>query len=106
MKDLTGGATLVGPGEEAVMSPVSRRELLVAIYPRYRQADRREKALILNGFCAATGYHRKYAIGLLARPPGPKRRRARGRRRRYGPQVIRVLSRIWEAAGRPWSVRL
>ena len=88
------------------MSPVSRREMLVAIYPRYRQADRRAKALILNEFCAATGYHRKYAIGLLARPPEPQKRRRRVRRHRYGPEVIRLLSRIWQAAGYPWSVRL
>src|SRR4029450_7570584 len=35
--------------------------------------------------------------------------RHRGRRKRratYGPQVISVLSTIWEAAGYPWSVRL
>ena len=90
------------------MSPVSRRELLRTVYPRYRQADRRGKVLILNGFCAATGYHRKYAIGLLARPPEAEKRqrRVRRRRRRYGPEVIRVLSKIWEAAGYPWSVRL
>src|SRR5437588_4632469 len=101
MKDLTGAATVVRPGEEAAMSPVSRREMLVAIYPRYRQADRRAKALILNEFCAATGYHRKYAIGLLARPPEPQKRRRRVRRHRYGPEVIRLLSRIWQAAGYP-----
>jgi hypothetical protein len=88
------------------MSPGSRRELLVSVYPQYRKAGRREKALILNGFCAATGYHRKYAIHLLAHPPEPKPRRRRGRSPRYGPEVLRVLSKVWEAAGYPWSVRL
>ena len=88
------------------MSPGSRRELLVSVHPQYRKAGRREKALILNGFCAATGYHRKYAIHLLSHPPEPKPRRRRGRSPRYGPQVLRVLSKVWEAAGYPWSVRL
>lgn len=88
------------------MSPGSRRELLVSVHPQYRKANRREKALILNGFCSATGYHRKYAIYLLSHPPEPKPRRRRGRPARYGPQVLRVLSKVWEAAGYPWSVRL
>lgn len=88
------------------MSPGSRRELLVSVHPQYRQADRHGKALILNSFCAATGYHRKYAIHLRSRPPEPKSRRRRGPSPRYGPQVLRVLSKVWEAAGYPWSVRL
>ena len=88
------------------MSPVSRRELLASIYEPYRKAGRREKALILNGFCTATGYHRKYAIHLLSHPPEPRPKRRRVRRARYGPEVLRALSKIWEAAGYPWSVRL
>ena len=88
------------------MSPQARRELLVSVYGRYRKASRREKALILNGLCAATGYNRKYVIHLLSHPPDGKQRRRRPRRARYGQEVIRVLSKIWEAAGYPWSVRL
>src|ERR1700716_895944 len=88
------------------MSPVSRRELLLSVYARYRRAGHREKSLILDGFCAAAGYHRKYAISLLSLPPEPKPKRRRVRRSRYGPEVVRVLIRIWEAAGYPWSVRL
>lgn len=88
------------------MSPGSRRELLVSVYAQYRQAGRREKALILNSFCATTGYHRKYAIHLLSHPPEPKPRRRQGHPPRYGPQVLRVLIKVWEAAGYPWSVRL
>src|SRR5262245_33501133 len=88
------------------MSPVSRRELLASLYEQYRKSGRREKTLILNGFCAATGYHRKYAIHLLSHPREPRPKRRRVRRSRYGPEVLRVLSKIWEAAGYPWSVRL
>jgi len=88
------------------MSPTSRRELLASIYPRYKKAGRGEKSSILDGFCAATGYHRKHAITLLSHPPGAQPSRRRTRSPRYGPEAIRVLSKIWEAAGFPWSVRL
>src|SRR5213080_4229544 len=47
----------------------SRWEYLKAIHPRYRQADRQGKKIILNEFCRNTGYHRKYAIRLLNGPP-------------------------------------
>src|SRR5438445_31250 len=63
---------------------------------------------MLNEFCLNTGYHRKYAIRLLNGPPPGKQpeRRPRGRRPRYGRQVLSILAGIWEAAGYPWSVRL
>jgi hypothetical protein len=83
-------------------------EYFRAVYERYHRAGREAKHLMLNEFCLNTGYHRKYAIRLLnGAPPGkqPERRR-RGRRARYGPQVLSILAAIWEAAGYPWSVRL
>jgi hypothetical protein len=89
------------------MSPRSRREMLVAMVTRYRRAARTGKTAILEELCAATGYNRKYLIGLLSRPPDPERRpRRRQRRCQYGPEVVRLLIAIWEAAGYPWSVRL
>jgi transposase InsO family protein len=90
------------------MSRRSRWEYFRAVYARYRQAERRQKRVILDEFCANTGYHRKYAIRLLNGPP-PERVRPPVRRRRspsYSPAVISVLARLWEAAGYPWSVRL
>ncbi len=90
------------------MSHRSRWEYFRAVYGRYRQAERREKQVILDEFCANTGYHRKYAIRLLNGPP-PERVRPPVRRRRaphYSPAVVSVLARLWEAAGYPWSVRL
>lgn len=75
---------------------------------RYGKADRKGRTKLLDEFCENTGYHRKYAIGLLGRPwdepePGgtPRRRGAT-----YGAPVARALERIWEASGYPWSVRL
>ena len=92
------------------MSHRSRWEYFRAIYARYRQADRKLKQVMLNEFCANTGYHRKYAIRLLNGPPpsraqpGPVRRRSRSPS--YGAVVVSVLQAVWEAAGYPWSVRL
>jgi len=90
------------------MSHRSRWEYFRAVYGRYRQADRKQKQVILDEFCANTSYHRKYAIRLLNGPP-PERTKPPVRRRRspsYSPAVIAVLARLWEAAGYPWSVRL
>jgi transposase InsO family protein len=90
------------------MSHRSRWEYFRAIYARYRQADGKLKQVILNEFCANTGYHRKYAIRLLNGPPPGRVRQGRRRPRSpsYGPVVVSVLAATWEAAGYPWSVRL
>ena len=90
------------------MGNKGRWEYLQAIYERYRKAGRREKKVILNEFCANTGYHRKYAIRLL-NGPRPERLRPEARRGRglsYSQEVVALLKAVWEAAGYPWSVRL
>ena len=43
-----------------------RRSVSREIAQRYRKRDRRGKRLALDEFCLTTGYHRKYAIHLLA----------------------------------------
>ena len=48
------------------MSYRTRRELLIQIIPRYREAGRNQKKLILDEFVVSTGYSRKYAIRLLS----------------------------------------
>jgi hypothetical protein len=47
------------------MSPRSKREYLEAIHLRYKKASRKDKTVILDEFCATSGYHRKHAIRLL-----------------------------------------
>lgn len=81
------------------MSFRSKRELLVQVAPRYREADSSEKRVILDQFVAATGYVRKYAIRLLHRP-APLRVQAiqRPRERRYGKEVQEALAIAWTAA--------
>lgn len=89
------------------MSQKSKWEYLKAIYPRYRKVSQEIKHLILNEFSEVCGYNRKYAIRLLNGPPPEKPKPPRRKRKPlYGPQLISVLSAIWEAAAYPCSQRL
>ena len=89
------------------MSFQGKRELLAQVAPRYREASRKEKSVILNEFIAATGYARKYAIRLLTlrviSSPGPVRR---PRARRYGKEVQEALTIAWAATNYIGSKRL
>ncbi|MBE0713831.1 MAG: integrase [Candidatus Aminicenantes bacterium] len=76
---------------------------------RYRQASRASKKRILDEVCAATGFHRKYAITRInlietSRPSASAATRKRDRL--YGREVLGVVQKVWEEAGYPWSVRL
>src|SRR4030066_1960267 len=87
----------------------SRRELMDATWKRYGQAARAGKTRILDEFCKATGYHRKYAIsriGQFEECGKPKRTIRRKRERLYGADLMRIIEKVWEEAGYPWSVRL
>lgn len=89
-----------------MMSQRSKRELLKAVRPRYLKANKAGKSGILDEFVAATGYHRKYAIRLLKKGPGPKARKKKGRRKVYQGAVVQALTQIWEICGRICSKRL
>ncbi len=76
---------------------------------RYRQASKASKSRILDEVCAATNFHRKYAIARINRVETSRptvSRVARKRDRLYGRQVLSVLGKVWEEAGYPWSARL
>jgi hypothetical protein len=91
------------------MDLYSRRSLMDATWKRYRQASKAAKTRILNELCEATGYHRKYAIGKIGRFEEcgkPKVSVRRKKRRTYSREALRVVEKIWEVAGYPWSVRL
>jgi hypothetical protein len=47
------------------ISMATRDELILAIADRYREAERAQKARILDEFVVITGYHRKHAMRLL-----------------------------------------
>lgn len=91
------------------MSPKSRMEYLESIVIRYRKCRKKKKSVILDEFCAATGYNRKYAIFLIytfKRFTKPKHRK-RGRPSKYNcPEVLTALRKIWLAANLPCSKRL
>ena len=93
------------------MSLSGRRELLAATVPRYKEAGRAEKQIILDEFVTATGYHRKYAITLLNEfdpaSPSPTKRERRARHRKYDDDVREALlvvkSRISCKSGGVWN---
>jgi len=89
------------------MSFQGKRELLVQIAPRYREALSVQKGPILDEFVAATGYARTYAIRLLGQPVGPLPAPiTRPRARQYGPAVVDALMVAWAATNYVCAKRL
>ncbi|HEY7062800.1 MAG TPA: transposase [Chloroflexota bacterium] len=88
------------------MSFRAKRELLVQVAPRYREATHKQKSVVLDEFLAATGYARKYAIRLLAKPIAPPAPIQRPRAPRYGPAVCEALRVAWTATNEICSKRL
>jgi hypothetical protein len=91
------------------MSPRSKREYTEAIFLRYRNASRREKASILDEFCATLGYHRKHAIRVLRKFKRFRKTKSKrpGRTPLYSqPHILKPLKKIWLAANLPCSKRL
>jgi len=80
-------------------------EYVKVIYPRYRQAPRREKQQLLDECCRITRYHRKHVVRLLNGPaPSDERPRARRRPRwlagrRSPPVIASWLSRRGQQLG-------
>lgn len=68
-----------------------RYELAAELAPRYWKGSRRERGAILDAFCLATGYHRKYAMAGLRgrRRVGVRHRVARAHR--YGVEFQQAL---------------
>lgn len=88
------------------MTRQSKLELLAELRPRYVKANKKEKGRILDHFCSVTGYNRKYAIELMVHgPPKPTGRR-RGRKRRYGQDVVAALAKVWAISGHLCGKRL
>src|SRR5512138_2698260 len=79
----------------------SKHELAEGWHERYLKAGRKERGRLLDEFVALTGYHRKYATGLLRHGPPVRtgRLRKRGRPVTYGPAVLSALEIAAEASG-------
>lgn len=92
-----------------IMSLKARREMLESLRSRYLDANKGGKSRILDGFVAATGYDRKYAIRLLNNMQYdsdlviPKKRPGA---KVYDEQFQFVLIKIWNAANQICSKRL
>jgi hypothetical protein len=77
-----------------------------AVRQRYKTVNKKEKGRLLDEFIQVTGYNRKSAIRLLSRNGVQSPKKHRGRRRRYGNEVVDALRDIWEASDRVCSKRL
>ena len=87
------------------MSQQSRKEYLTRIWPRYQQAGREHKQLILNEFCINCEYERKHAIKLLNKPLGG-RQRPSGPKATYGKAELEVIAYLWHQTDYLCSKRL
>jgi hypothetical protein len=77
----------------------TRYDYAAAVAIRYQRSGREQKGWILDEFCAATGYNRKYAIKMprgpfprAALPPGDVRPPV------YGPEEVALLRPRWQIA--------
>src|SRR6202007_3276778 len=66
----------------------------------------KKKSKLLDAFTAATGYNRKYAMGLLNHAQVEQSTPQHPRRRHYGPQAPHALFLAWHAANRICAKRL
>lgn len=81
------------------MSFQAKRELLARVAPRYREAGREQKSVILDEFIASTGYARKYAIRVLTLPVVPRIAPiSRPRKPVYGTEAQYALRVAWAAS--------
>ena len=87
------------------MSQELKREYLKAIRERYQKSPRVRKSMILEEFVTVCGYSRKYAIRILNGDVDPLERKHRGRVVKYSGEVVYHLVRLWNAMGRPCSIR-
>lgn len=81
------------------MSLQSKRELLEALRNPYENASYKGRSRLLDGFQAATGYSRKYAIKLMKGTVNLKKRTRGPRASPYDHELKAALSTIWQAAG-------
>jgi hypothetical protein len=92
---------------EIKMSLKSKQELLFRMQGRYLQGNREEKSQIIDGFVAATGYHRKYAASILSKGNSKQaQKKESNRAKKYDAEVTLALVSVWNAANQICSKRL
>jgi hypothetical protein len=89
------------------MNLQTRREILNSIRIQYQESYWQQKSRILDGFIAASGYDRKYAIKLLnSNAVINKPAQTRQSRVKYDEQVRQALIARWYAANQICAKRL
>jgi len=83
-----------------------RYKLAADLGDRYRAAGRRERGQLLDAFCLATAYSRKYAISVLRGRRRKPRLLRRARRKHYDKAFQAALGVLWEASGYICAERL
>src|SRR5258708_27787810 len=95
-----------GAWEEGPMRIGERYQLATELRDRYWAAGRGERGQLLDAFCLATGYNRKYAIAMLRGRRRKPRVLRRGRRPRHGQPIQSGLAVVLGASGGICSGRL
>lgn len=90
------------------MCSESKKEYLEAIRKRYKSSTRATKKKILDEFCSACRYNRKYAIRLLNSNTNSKTSKKRvGRKKKYhNDEIENFLKQLWKATNLICSKRL
>ena len=80
----------------------TRKTVVKEAAKHYRRASKKDKGRLLDEFVALTGYNRCYAARVLrgteTRRYRPRKRRRlgkRGRKKKYGPEILTPLRKIW-----------
>lgn len=88
----------------------SRVQLTIAIAPRYFEASKKDKSVILQEFCLNTGYERKYAIKRLRMAYlNPKLLTRKKQRRKKASKYMIIkstLKNLWEVSDNASAARL
>lgn len=91
----------------AKISYLARQELLANIKKKYAESGWLDKGKILDGFVAATGYQRKYAIRLLKQPLKKSISiKGRGKKVIYNQKVKQVITKLWQTSNYICAKRL
>jgi hypothetical protein len=80
-----------------------KRSITNELRDKYRKAGKKEKGAILDRLCALAGYNRSYAARLLRSAKVTRSykkvkkvlQKPRGRKRRYGPECMAPLVKVW-----------